>query len=146
MDLHAVSFDTGIGVHTYCAEWGMVTCCVLQAGLLTSLRQKSLTSTGSPLREEWLTSLCGVAAVTQTWQLQNELVSTLWSPLWAPLGHQAHGPIYDFGSNHDWEHLRIGHGWYDQQQHIFIVVFDPWDLEVSLHNPEVWDGGTPCPL
>ena len=36
--------------------------------------------------------------------------------------------------------------WYDQQQHILIIVFYPWDLEVDLHEPKVLDGGTPCPL
>ena len=51
-----------------------------------------------------------------------------------------------FGSNHNHDHLRVGHGWYDQQQHILIIIFDPQDLEVDLNEPEVWDGGTPCPL
>ena len=55
-------------------------------------------------------------------------------------------PIYYFGSNHDWDHLRIDHGWYKQQQHILIVIFDIQDLEVDFHEPEVWDGVTPCPL
>ena len=41
--------------------------------------------------------------------------------------------------------LRIGHGWYDHQQHILIVVLDPWDLEIDLHKPEVWVGRTPIP-
>ena len=63
-----------------------------------------------------------------------------------PLGYDAQGPIYDFGSNHDQAHLGIGHGWYDQQQHILIVVFDPQDLEIGLHKPEVWDGRTTCLL
>ena len=63
-----------------------------------------------------------------------------------PLGYDAHGPIYDFGSNHNWDSLRIGHGWYDQQQQILIVVLDPLDLEVDIHEPEVQDGRTPCPL
>ena len=62
------------------------------------------------------------------------------------LGHQAHGPIYNFGSNHDWDHLKIGCGWYGQQQHILIVVFDSWDLEVDLPEPELRDGRTPCSL
>ena len=52
----------------------------------------------------------------------------------SPIGYHAHGPIYNFGSKHDWDHLRIGHGWYDQQQHILIVVLDPWDLGVGLHK------------
>ena len=55
-----------------------------------------------------------------------------------PLGHHAHGPIYDFGSNHNWDYLRIGHGWYDQQHYILIVVLDPWHVEVDLHKPKVW--------
>ena len=63
----------------------------------------------------------------------------------SPLGYDAHGPIYNFGSNHGWDHLRIGHGWYNQQQHNLIVVLDPWDLEIDLHKPEVWDGRMPCP-
>ena len=42
--------------------------------------------------------------------------------------------------------LRIGHGWYNQQQHILILIFDPWDLEIDLHKLNIWDGGTPCPL
>ena len=33
--------------------------------------------------------------------------------------------------------VKVGHGWYDQQQHILIVVFDTWDLEVNLHEPKV---------
>ena len=49
--------------------------------------------------------------------------------------------LYNFGSNHDQDHLRIGCGWY-----ILIVVLDPWDLEVDPHKPEVQDGRTPCPL
>ena len=60
------------------------------------------------------------------------------------LGHQAHGPICDFGSNHDWDCVRIGCGWYDQQQHILIVVFDPWDLEVDL--PQTQGMGWQNPL
>ena len=40
----------------------------------------------------------------------------------------------------NWDHLRVGCGWYAQQQHILIIVFDPWDLEVDLHEPKVWDG------
>ena len=61
-------------------------------------------------------------------------------------GYDAHGPFYNFGSNHDQDHFRIGHGWYNQQQHILTVIFDPEDLEVDLHKHKVWDGGTPCPL
>ena len=53
---------------------------------------------------------------------------------------------HDFGSNHDWDCLRIDHGWYDQQQHILTVVPDPWDLKVDIHKPEVWGGRTPVPL
>ena len=64
----------------------------------------------------------------------------------SPLGHHAHGPIYDFGSNHNQDHLRVGHGWYDQQQHILIIGFDPQDLEVDLHKLEVLDGRTPRSL
>ena len=47
-----------------------------------------------------------------------------------PLSHQAHGPIYDFGSSQDQNHLRIGCDWYNQQQHILIVVLIPgiWRL------------------
>ena len=60
--------------------------------------------------------------------------------------YQAKGPIYDFGTNHNWDHLRIDHGWYDQQQHILIIVLDPWDLEVDLHEPKVGDGRAACPL
>ena len=51
-----------------------------------------------------------------------------------------------FGSNHDQDNLRVGHGWYDQQQDILLIVFDPQDLEVDLHKPKVWDGRTPYPL
>ena len=36
--------------------------------------------------------------------------------------------------------------WYNQQQHILIIVSNPWDLEVNLHKPKVWDGCTPCPI
>ena len=60
-----------------------------------------------------------------------------------PLCYYAHGSIYDFGSSHDQDYLRIGCGWYDQQQHILIVILDPQDLEIDLHKPEVWDGGPP---
>ena len=56
------------------------------------------------------------------------------------------GPVYDFGTNHNQDHLRIGHGWYYQQQHILIIILDPLDLEVDLHKPKVRDGGAPCPL
>ena len=45
----------------------------------------------------------------------------------------SHGPIYNLGSNHDQNILRIGHGWYNQQQHILILILYPWDLEVDLH-------------
>ena len=69
-----------------------------------------------------------------------------WLLLQAPLGYDAHGPIYNFGSSDNWDHLRIGSGWYDQQWHILIVVLDPQDLEVDLHDPKIWDDGIPCPL
>ena len=46
----------------------------------------------------------------------------------------------------DQDHLRIGHGWDDQQQHLLTIVCDSWDLEVDLHESKVWDGCTPCPL
>ena len=61
------------------------------------------------------------------------------------LSYQAKGPIYHFGTNHYLDHLRIGHGWYDQQQHIHIITLDGWDLEVDLHEPNVGDGRAPVP-
>ena len=71
---------------------GKVNFSVVWTGPLTLPRQDFLTSMGLSLREEWLTSfpswfglsLSGAAAATQTWQLQNELISMLWSHLWAP--------------------------------------------------------------
>ena len=96
---------------------------------------------GLPPFPPWLhLNLSGVAAVTQTWQLQNESVSMSCK---LPLHYCAHGPIYNFGSNHDWDHLRIGHGLYDQQQHILIVIFNPpgsrdWPLQtwgMQWQNP-----------
>ena len=67
------------------------------------------------------------------------------SLLWAPLCYHAHGPIYNFGSNHDWDCPRMCCDWYDQQQHILIAILDPWDLEIDIHKPKVWDGRTPVP-
>ena len=94
----------------------MVTFCVVWTGPLTLSRQNSFTSMGSPIKEEWITSfstqfhlsLCGIVVVTQTWQLQNEPVSMSSSLSWVPLCYYTHGPIYNFGSNYDWDHLRIG--------------------------------------
>ena len=131
---------------------GMVTFCMVHAGPLTLLRQNSLTSMGSPLGEEWITSFSTPVSFELAWGSCSNPYMT--APKWAclhvvvtlqaPLGHCAYGPIYDFRSNHDQDHLRICCGWYNQQQHILIVVFGPWDLEVDLQEPEVWDGGTPC--
>ena len=53
--------------------------------------------------------------------------------------------VYDFGVNHNWDCLKVGHGSYNQQQHILIIMLDPWDLEVDLHEPKVRDGCTPVP-
>ena len=61
------------------------------------------------------------------------------------LCYHAKGLVYDFGANHDWNHLRVGHDWYNQQQHILIIALDPWDLEVDLHKPKVRDGYAPIP-
>ena len=61
------------------------------------------------------------------------------------LCYHTKGPVNDFGTNHDWDCLRIGHGWYYHQQHILIIILDPWDLEVNLHEPKVRDGSVPIP-
>ena len=71
---------------------GMVTFHVVQTGPLTSSRQNSSPLWAQPLGRNGLPpfppqfqlSLFEVAAVTKKWQLQNELVSTSWLPLWAP--------------------------------------------------------------
>ena len=61
------------------------------------------------------------------------------------LCYHAKGPVYNFRTNHDQDHLRIGCGWYYQQQHILIIILDPGDLKVDLHKPKVRDGSTPIP-
>ena len=63
-----------------------------------------------------------------------------------PFCYYCHGPTYNLGSNHNWNLLRIGCGWYNQQQHILIIILYPQDLDVDLHEPKVWDGRAPCPL
>ena len=127
----------------------MVTFCVVWTGPLTSLRQNFFTSMESPLGEEWLTSFSTLVLLELVWGSCSDpyiSLSQCHGHLHElPHSHQAQGPIYDFGSNHDWDHLRVGCGWYDQQQHILIIVFDPWDLEVDLHKPNVQNGRTPCP-
>ena len=59
--------------------------------------------------------------------------------------YQAKGPVYDFGANHNWDCLRIGCSWYDQQWDILIIVLDPWDLEVDLHKPLSFSAIVSCP-
>ena len=61
------------------------------------------------------------------------------------LCYYAKGLVYDFGANHYWNCLRVGLGWYNQQQHILIIMLDPWDLEVDLHKAKVRDGCAPIP-
>ena len=57
MDPHTVSFNTGIGMHTFnVLKGGTVTFCVVQTGSFTSSSQNFHTSMGSLSGEEWLTS------------------------------------------------------------------------------------------
>ena len=46
-------------------------------------------------------------------------------------------------AHHDQDCLGVGRGGDNQQQHILIVAFYPWNLEVYLHKSEVWDGCNP---
>ena len=94
MALHTVSFDTEICVYTYCAEWGNDDLpCVMWIGPLTSSRQNFLTSMGSSLGEEWLTSFStavlyelvqGSCSNPEMTAAKWVFVSTLWLPLQAP--------------------------------------------------------------
>ena len=134
---------------------GMVTFCVVWTGPQTLSRQNSFTSMVSPFGEQWITSFSTPVPYVPLWGSCSNPDMT--APKWAciqvmvtftssPLCYYSHGPIYKLGSNHNQNHLKIGHGWYNQQQHILIVILYPQDLEVNLHEPKVWDGKTPCPF
>ena len=95
----------------------------------------------SPFGEEWLTSSSIPVLLELVWASSKMSLSPFCGHLCElSLGHQAQGPIYYFRTNHEWVHLGVGRGWYDQHQHILIITFDLLDLEVDLHLPKVWDG------
>ena len=155
MDPHTVSFGTGIGMYAHCAEWQYSD--LLCGADWTSyvIKTKFLHLHGVTLRGG-MTYLffhpCFAWAYMGElqWSRHDSSKVSL-SPccsclLELSLSYQAKGPINDFGTNHNQDHLWIGHGWYDQQQHILIITLDSWDLEVVFHKPKVGDGGAPCPL
>ena len=122
MDPYTVSFDTGIGVHAYCAEWGWLPSlwCEWASDIIeaefphlhgVTLREECLTSFFTPVSFEFVQGSCSDPDMTAP-KLACLHVMVAFCELLH--GHQAYGPIYDFGSNHDWDHLRVGHGWYDQ--------------------------------
>ena len=82
---------------------------------------------------------CGLAAVTQTWWLQNGPVSTCHGCTFAcsPLVIASLWPYLGYlGSNHNLDHLRLGHGWYNQKQHILYCSF--WSLGSGGWPPQIW--------
>ena len=149
-----MSFDTGICLHIYCAEWGYDDLLfgmdwafnTIKAELphllgVTTLRGMMYL----PFHPDFVWACLGQLQ----WPRHNSSKVSL-SPHHGhlaklSLGHQAQNPIYYFRTNHNWNCLRIGHGWDDQQQHIHIKVCDAWDLEVNLNKSKVWDGCTPIP-
>ena len=66
-------------------------------------------------------------------------------PCQLPLGHHSYCLVHDFGPNHNWDLLGVGHGRYDQQQYILIITFYTWDLQISLYNTQVWSDRTSLP-
>ena len=154
MEPHTVSFDTGIGMHTYCVEWGYGDLLYGVDWAFKVIKAELPHLHGSPFREEWPTSssipiLPELVQVSYSdpdmtapkWVCIHTVVTFVSSPLVIKLRALS---IF-FRTNHDWDHLGVGLGWYGQQQHILIIVFDPWDLEVDLHKPKVWDGCNPIP-
>ena len=155
MNPHTVPFDTGIGMHTDCAKpWYSDLLCGADwtfYAIKTEIPHlHRVTPTG------WMTYL--FLHTYFTWVCMGELE---WSGHDRPkvslslhcchfldlsLCYYAKGLVYDIGANHDWNCLRVGLGWYNKQQHILIIMLDPWDLEVDLHKAKVRDGCAPCPL
>ena len=155
MDPHAMSFDTGIGMQTNCAErqYSDLLCGVDWTSYIIKTELPHLhrfTLRGG------MTYLCFHPCFT--WVCMGELQwsrhdssKVSLSPhhgclLELHLSYQAKGPIYDLWANHNWGWLRVCHGWYDQQQHILIIMLDPWDLEVDLHEPKGGNGRVTCPI
>ena len=135
MDPHTVSFDTGIGMHTHCAKWqyGDLLC---GADWASDVIKAEFLHLCEVILRGGMTYLffhpCFASACVGElqWSRYDSSKVSL-SPhhgclLELSLSHQAKGLVYDFGCNHNQDHLRIGCGWYDQQQHILIVVLDPW--------------------
>ena len=154
MDLHTVSFDTGIGMHTYCAEcgYGDLSCGVDWDSNVIEAELPHL---------HGLTTLRGItyflfhpgfvwACLGQLqWPRQNSSKVSL-SPCHGhlcelSLGHQAQDPIYDFRTNHDWDCLGIGCGWDDQEQHILIIVFDAGIWRLTSIKPRYGMATLPVP-
>ena len=155
MDLHAVSFDTGIGMHTYCAEqwYSDLLCSVDWTSYVIKTELPHLHRVTIRGRMTYLffhPCFAWICMGDLQWSRHNSPKMSL-SPhhgllLKLPLSYQAKGPIYDLWANHNQDCLRIGHDGYGQQQHILIIMLDPWDLEVDLHKPKVGDGWAPCLL
>ena len=62
-----------------------------------------------------------------------------------PLGHLSHCPGYDFGPDHNWDLLRVGHGQYDQQQDVFIITFIPVICRLTIMYPRYGMAEPPVP-
>ena len=128
---------------------GMVTFHVVRTRPLTLSRHNSLIFMGSPFGEEWITSFSTPVSFELVWDSCSDPDMTV--PKWAclhivvhlcelSLCHHTHGPIYDFGPNHDVDHSqnRMWLAW-PATAHSHCSSFDPWDLEVDFHKSEVWD-------
>ena len=133
----------------------IVTFCVVQTRPLTSSTRNFCTSTGSFLWEE---HFCFLPSLPLVWAAMGELQwpqhdysKVSLSPCCGgfcklPCSHETQNFVNYLSTHHDQNHLGVGRGGDNQQQHILIVISDPWNLKVSLYKSKVWDGCTTCPL
>ena len=89
-------------------------------------------------------SLCRLAAVTETWQLQNNLVSMSWLPLWAPPLSSSSWPYLWFWIQ-PWPGPSQSRSWL-----VWPVTAHPhrnfWSLGSEGLSPQTWGMGWQKPV
>ena len=124
MELYAVSFDTGICLHVYCAKWeyGDLPCGVDWAFNVIEAELPHLHGVtlcrGMAYSLTHFSFVWACAGQLQWPRHDNSKMSLSPSHGYLcklSLCHQAQSFIYDFRTNHDQDCLRIGCGWDNQQ-------------------------------